>query len=318
MQRTDRQPWRAWRVRPRSSGSAAIAAVGTAGLRMARQRRGRVVDAVSPARCGVAVEVISGEEEARLAFLAATSGLPAPGSRPAVSSTPVEAAPSSPSATAGRWPNGSAWTSGAVRCADPDSGLDLHCGSLECSSRCAPPSPPTCPASTATSLTGRASWGWAGRSPTSHAVKLGLQVLRTRAGARNRARPGRTRPADRPLYRSRDAHARRAVVGLQPARAEVILAGACIVRTIIDKLGLAELTVSDRGLRHGVLVERFGPHGTSSVESPERPEGPPSGLQTMRNFSIFGLEPPDSLTDRPRGDESGRLACQPLPGGEER
>jgi exopolyphosphatase / guanosine-5'-triphosphate,3'-diphosphate pyrophosphatase len=59
------------------------------------------------------------------------------------------------------------------------------------------------------------------------------------------------------LYRTRDSDARREVVGLQPARAEVILAGACIVRTVLDKLGLASLTVSDRGLRHGVLATRF-------------------------------------------------------------
>jgi exopolyphosphatase/guanosine-5'-triphosphate,3'-diphosphate pyrophosphatase len=38
----------------------------------------------------------------------------------------------------------------------------------------------------------------------------------------------------------------------------VILAGACIVRTVLDKLHCDELTVSDRGLRHGLLVERFG------------------------------------------------------------
>jgi hypothetical protein len=60
------------------------------------------------------------------------------------------------------------------------------------------------------------------------------------------------------LYRSRDADARRAIVGLQPKRAEVILAGACIVRTVMEKLGKESLTVSDRGLRHGVLAERFG------------------------------------------------------------
>jgi exopolyphosphatase/guanosine-5'-triphosphate,3'-diphosphate pyrophosphatase len=60
------------------------------------------------------------------------------------------------------------------------------------------------------------------------------------------------------LYRTRDADARRRLVGLQPKRAEVILAGACIVRTVMDKLGKAQLTVSDRGLRHGVLAERFG------------------------------------------------------------
>ena len=59
------------------------------------------------------------------------------------------------------------------------------------------------------------------------------------------------------LYRTRTADERREIVGLQPKRAEVILAGACIVRTVLDKLGLRELTVSDRGLRHGLLVERF-------------------------------------------------------------
>ena len=60
------------------------------------------------------------------------------------------------------------------------------------------------------------------------------------------------------LYRTRDADERREIVGLQPGRAEVILAGACIVRAVLDELGCESLTVSDRGLRHGVLVERFG------------------------------------------------------------
>ena len=60
------------------------------------------------------------------------------------------------------------------------------------------------------------------------------------------------------LYRSRDAAQRRGIVGLQPKRAEVILAGACIVRTVMDKLRQHSVRVSDRGLRHGLLVERFG------------------------------------------------------------
>ena len=59
------------------------------------------------------------------------------------------------------------------------------------------------------------------------------------------------------LYRSRDTEARRGIVGLQPKRAEIILAGACIVRTVMERLGKDFLTVSDRGLRHGVLAERF-------------------------------------------------------------
>ena len=36
-----------------------------------------------------------------------------------------------------------------------------------------------------------------------------------------------------------------------------MLAGACIVRTVLEKLGRDSLLVSDRGLRHGLLVERF-------------------------------------------------------------
>jgi exopolyphosphatase / guanosine-5'-triphosphate,3'-diphosphate pyrophosphatase len=60
------------------------------------------------------------------------------------------------------------------------------------------------------------------------------------------------------LYRSRASEARRAIVGLQPKRSDVILAGACIVRTVMEKLARDTLTVSDRGLRHGVLLERFG------------------------------------------------------------
>ena len=61
------------------------------------------------------------------------------------------------------------------------------------------------------------------------------------------------------LYRTRDADQRRVIVGLQANRAPVILAGACIVRSILAKLDRESLTVSDRGLRHGLLVERF-PH----------------------------------------------------------
>jgi exopolyphosphatase/guanosine-5'-triphosphate,3'-diphosphate pyrophosphatase len=60
------------------------------------------------------------------------------------------------------------------------------------------------------------------------------------------------------LYRTKDADERRLIVGLQRGRAEVILAGACIVRAVMDLLGHETLTVCDRGLRHGLLDERFG------------------------------------------------------------
>ncbi len=59
-------------------------------------------------------------------------------------------------------------------------------------------------------------------------------------------------------YRRRTADERRGIPGLQPARAEVILAGACIVRAILTITEQTAMTVSDRGLRHGVLAERSG------------------------------------------------------------
>ena len=38
------------------------------------------------------------------------------------------------------------------------------------------------------------------------------------------------------MYRTMSADERRTIAGLQPKRAEVILAGACIVSTILDEL----------------------------------------------------------------------------------
>jgi len=57
----------------RRTGADAIAAVGTAGMRAAANGA-ELVNAVE-ARCGVRIEIIPGEEEARLAYLAARSGL---------------------------------------------------------------------------------------------------------------------------------------------------------------------------------------------------------------------------------------------------
>ncbi len=54
-------------------GVTAIAAVGTMGLRTARNSQ-QFIDAVEKT-CGITVEVISGEEEGRLAYLAVKSGL---------------------------------------------------------------------------------------------------------------------------------------------------------------------------------------------------------------------------------------------------
>jgi exopolyphosphatase / guanosine-5'-triphosphate,3'-diphosphate pyrophosphatase len=45
--------------------------------------------------------------------------------------------------------------------------------------------------------------------------------------------------------------------GLDPRRADVILAGACILREIAQRSGAHEIIVSDRGIRWGLLYERL-------------------------------------------------------------
>ena len=62
-------------------------------------------------------------------------------------------------------------------------------------------------------------------------------TARSSTAPRSTGRSSSTAPAT--------ADERRAIVGLQPKRAEVILAGACIVRTVLAKLGRESLTVSD-------------------------------------------------------------------------
>jgi exopolyphosphatase/guanosine-5'-triphosphate,3'-diphosphate pyrophosphatase len=61
-----------------------------------------------------------------------------------------------------------------------------------------------------------------------------------------------------------DARDRRIIAGMPPAREDIILAGACIIRAIMEKMNADALTVSNRGLRHGVLMDRFGSAATSS------------------------------------------------------
>ena len=58
-------------------------------------------------------------------------------------------------------------------------------------------------------------------------------------------------------YSAKTIEERRSIPGLQPKRADVILAGACILNVITSRLGVDQLTISDRGLRHGLAYDLF-------------------------------------------------------------
>ena len=51
---------------------------------------------------------------------------------------------------------------------------------------------------------------------------------------------------------------REAMAGLDPRRADVILGGAVILSEIVRRSGVAEILVSDRGIRWGLLYEKLG------------------------------------------------------------
>jgi exopolyphosphatase / guanosine-5'-triphosphate,3'-diphosphate pyrophosphatase len=233
------------------NGVRAVAAVGTAGLRIAANSAD--VLAFVRERTGVRIQVLSGEEEARLAYFAAVAAL-----APAVGEITVfDTGGGSSQFTFGHRGQVEERFSvnvGAARYTE-QFGLDgavpdnvLREALTEISSDLA---------------------RLDGRSPTDVLVGMGGAVTNITAVSLGLASydPGRVQGAvitgdeiDRQieLYRSRDADERRSIVGLQPKRAEVILAGACIVKVVLQKLGQTDLTVSDRGLRHGVLAERFG------------------------------------------------------------
>ena len=234
----------------RREGAAEIAAVATAGMRRA-ENSADLVDDVRE-RCGVGIEVISGQEEARLAYLAATSQLEVGRESLAVFDTGGGSTEFT-FGRAGRVEERFSVDVGAARYTErfaldgvvSDDGISQALQAI---------------AADLAQLDGRerpaALVGLGGALTNLAAVRHGLATYDAEVvhgTVLDRVEIDRQIG----LYRGRTAEQRRAVVGLQPQRAEVILAGACIVRTVLDKLGCNELTVSDRGLRHGLLVERF-------------------------------------------------------------
>ena len=231
--------------------ASALVAVGTMGMRSA-QNSDEFIAQVR-ARCGVAVEVIPGEEEGRLAYLAAKAGLGLAEGSVVVFDT----GGGSTQFTFGRGAEVDEQFSlnvGAVRLTTEfglggaitreqlDEALVAIAG--EFGRLDGVPSPD-------------ALVGMGGAITNMTAVLLGLAPYDpdvVQGTVLSRAAVDRQIE----LYRSYDVKARRQIVGLQPKRADVILAGACVVRTVMDKLGRDALSVSDRGLRHGVLLERFG------------------------------------------------------------
>jgi exopolyphosphatase / guanosine-5'-triphosphate,3'-diphosphate pyrophosphatase len=234
----------------RKNNIAALAAVGTMGMRTARNSQ-QFIDAVEQ-RCGVKIEIISGDEEGRLAYIAVKSGLGLSEGALAIFDT----GGGSSQFTFGHGDTVEERFSvnvGAVRYTEkyrlsgivPPDQLQAALKSIgaDLSRLDNRPSPD-------------ALVGMGGAITNMAAVKHNLAKYDPnviQGSTIERAEVERQIA----LLCSKSLDDRRKIVGLQPKRADVILAGACIVKTVMEKLGKDRLSVSDRGLRHGLLIDRF-------------------------------------------------------------
>jgi exopolyphosphatase / guanosine-5'-triphosphate,3'-diphosphate pyrophosphatase len=234
----------------KANGALAIAAVGTAVFRIADN--GTAAIAAIKQQAGVEVEVLSGEEESRIAYLAAKSAAP-----PAAAEVVVfDTGGGSSQFTFGR----------GSQIVDR---FSVNVGAVSYTERFGLDQAVT-PEKLGEALAAiKSDLSELSRDPGPDAVVgMGGAVTNMTAVSKQMAQydPDAIQGSvlskseierQVELYRSMSADERRGVVGLQPKRAEVILAGACIVRTILDGLGADSFTVSDRGLRHGLLIDRF-------------------------------------------------------------
>jgi exopolyphosphatase/guanosine-5'-triphosphate,3'-diphosphate pyrophosphatase len=230
-----------------------IAVVGTSAMRDAGG--GEHLLAHIEASFGVAVRVISGQEEARLTFRGALGGLPVPdGSELAV----FDIGGGSTEVVLGRLERDRAVI-------DYSESFDV--GSVRLTERQVRTDPPDPLERSAVKETARHAFaavpalksgqtpvGIAGTMTTLAAVSLGLSAYdgsRVHGHAMSREELQRVvaELASMPL------EARRLVAGMEPKRADVIVAGGIIALSLLERWDAREVLVSDRGVRWGLAEE---------------------------------------------------------------
>ncbi len=229
-------------------GAETSVAVGTMALRSANNAN-QFIDAVRD-RCGLVVEVLSGEEEARLSYLAVLSGLGAGEGRVVVFDT-------GGGSTEFIFGNG-------------EEMLDrysLNVGSRQPTEEFCKSDPVT--ADELAAMVAHIDREFARLEPGVDSL-VGMGGTVTGLGAvyhkmavydpdviQGSVLTLAEVERQIKMYRSQTIEERRRTVGLMPKRADIILAGAVIVMTVMRRLGAAELTISDRGLRHGLFYDRY-------------------------------------------------------------
>ena len=236
----------------RSLGVARTGVVGTSAMRDAgggEEVRARVLGAF-----GVEARVLSGDDEARLTFLGAVSGLDVDTSRELAvfdigggSTEVVLGVPAPPPSIrfARSFDVGSVRLTERFVRSDPPSATERAAVDRFTREAIAgvPPLPP-----------GGTPIGIAGTMTTLAAVSLALPVY---DGARVHGclltREAIGAVVDR--LASVELEARRAITGMEPKRADVIVAGGAIALALLDHWGARTVRISDRGVRWGLAAE---------------------------------------------------------------
>ena len=243
----------------RSLGAERIAAVATSAARDARN--GATFFQACRTVAGIAPEIIAGGEEARLVHLSAWGDFGAAGRRLAV----LDVGGGSSEVT---------WGSGPV----PEGRRSFQMGAVRLTERAEPCDPPS-PADLARmedlarsalsevaeirssgALSGARLVAVAGTVTTLAAVAQALPAYDAlRVHGSNLARGDLSALLAR--LTALTTRERASLPGMEPKRADVIVAGAVLVAAAMDLGGFDALTVSDRGVRWGLLHDRFGAGG---------------------------------------------------------
>lgn len=241
-------------------------AVGTSALRRAEGAEAFLAEATRA--LGVPVEVLSGEEEARLGWRGALSDLPGltEGDRPFVLD-----------------PGG-----GSTELHDGVGGQSLELGAVRLTEAFLREDPYRQDALSALTehvraqlrdlapITGRPLVVVGGTATTLAALDAGLERYGSEAVHGRVLEAAAIESLCRRLAAMRLAE-REALPCLQPGRADVIVAGGLLLRELLRQLGLERATVSDRGLRFGLIEE--------VVEGWGRAPGPVSPPRSSRTRS---------------------------------
>ena len=237
----------------RQQNAAAMAAVGTAALRDAENRDDFLRRALE--KTGVTVEVIPGEEEARLSYLAVRRD---PLWRSETTLRVIDIGGGSTEII-----------QGIPSSEQIASRISVNLGAVKLTEACLRSDPVSVTQMGAANAAAQEQFAQVAVSPDADALLVGVGGTLTNLAAMQLGRIAepdelnglRLSSETLSILVNRLADAtieeRKTFPGLDPRRADIILAGAILLSQALSHLGASEIAVSTRGLRWGVLFDRF-------------------------------------------------------------